>query len=58
MVKKRQKYINTMKAGANATLVEREKLIYPLASLVNIFFKTLIDNATSHNVVFSSLIGG
>ena len=31
---KRQKYMNTSKAGANATLVEREKLIYPLASLV------------------------
>ena len=43
--------MNTSKAGANATLVEREKLIYPLASLVSFFFKDLVDNATSHNVV-------
>ena len=26
-----------IQAGANATLVEREKLIYPLASLVSYF---------------------
>ena len=36
---KTSKYINIMKAGANATLVEREKLIYPLASLVSCFLK-------------------
>ena len=29
-------YIDTTKAGANVTLVEHEKLIYPLASLVSI----------------------
>ena len=28
-----------IQAGANATLVEREKLIYPLASLVSYFLK-------------------
>ena len=50
--------MNTSKAGANATLVEREKLIYPLASLVKYFFKTLMDNTTFHTVVYSSLIGG
>ena len=27
--------MNKIKAGANATLVERENLIYPLASLVS-----------------------
>ena len=33
--------MNTIKAGANATLVEREKLIYPLASLVSYSEKSL-----------------
>ena len=33
---KRANYMNRSKAGANATLVERENLIYPLASLVSI----------------------